>query len=486
MSLLRTSLVVLLIFVGAGLSGLLLLQHHGQALEAATRLCGDLETSGCAAVAASPFSSWQGVSVAAVGLFFYGSLLTLLLLSLLAGAEVRAGAGALVLGLVVLALLVDAMLLGVQFLAVGAFCSICLWTYAVNALLAVVLWPARRGVSALWRSLGLVEGRLALAGWALASLALALGLLSADQALAARGMPDAGQLLGAAPSTLPTPEPAVAEASPTASPAAELGAATPAASPAAPTLLTPPPGATTPPPVSAEPGELEAELARTRAELSRLQGILDDPQQLEAYLGDKALREFLAQKPASIELARTPSKGPGDAPVRVVEFSDFLCPFCRSLAGAFGQFLPQSQGRIQIYFKNYPLDKKCNPELQQTVHEGACEVALGAVCAHEQGRFWMYHDKVFSAPPANPTREDVLRIAREAGLDAAALEACLATPAAAETLAAQIREARQLRVQGTPSVFLNGKRLANLNNFVPAVNAELQRLGQKPIELPQR
>ena len=94
------------------------------------------------------------------------------------------------------------MLLGVQFLAVGAFCSICLWTYAVNALLAVVLWPARRGVSALWRSLGLVEGRLALAGWALASLALALGLLSADQALAARGMPDAGQLLGAAPSVI--------------------------------------------------------------------------------------------------------------------------------------------------------------------------------------------------------------------------------------------------------------------------------------------
>jgi protein-disulfide isomerase len=151
-----------------------------------------------------------------------------------------------------------------------------------------------------------------------------------------------------------------------------------------------------------------------------------------------------------------------------------MCPYCRNLAGAFSNYMSQSTDRVAIYFKNYPLDKDCNPALSRTVHEGACELALGAVCAHDQGKFWPYHDQVFSEPPPNATTDDVLRIATAAGLDADQMKTCLASPSASQTLTAQIEEAQRLEVRSTPTVFINGKRLAQIGSFLSAIQSELK------------
>ena len=158
-----------------------------------------------------------------------------------------------------------------------------------------------------------------------------------------------------------------------------------------------------------------------RAETKRLQGILDDPQKLEQYFADKAAKEYAEAKVEALDLKDTATTGASKAPVQVVEFSDFLCPFCRNLAAALHSFLPQSGDRLQVFFKNYPLDLACNPKLQRTVHAGACNLALGALCAQDQGKFWAYHDRAFAGVGESPKPEDVVRLAGEAGLDGAAL-----------------------------------------------------------------
>lgn len=120
------------------------------------------------------------------------------------------------------------------------------------------------------------------------------------------------------------------------------------------------------------------------------------------------------------------------------------------------------------------------------MHAGACWVALGGVCAQEQGKFWPYHDKVFGSTLTNPGRDDVVKLAGELGLNTSAFEACIASPLAKERVAADIQEARKVGVTGTPTVFINGKKLPGLNSFMVAIDKESKRLGLPPLQPPQQ
>jgi protein-disulfide isomerase len=223
----------------------------------------------------------------------------------------------------------------------------------------------------------------------------------------------------------------------------------------------------------------EARVAQEQAR--RLQEILDDPQKLDQYMAQKAAREFEQGPVNALELKGVPFKGPQEAPIRVVEFSDFLCPYCRQIAGAFNAYVPQAGNRVAIYFKNYPLEQSCNPKMTQTIHPGACGLAMGAHCANDQGKFWPYHDRVFGAPPKNPQAADIVGIAKAAGLDATAFEACLNAPQTRERLAAEIAEANKLKVDATPTLFINGKRLPRTSDFLQTVEREAARLGLPPL-----
>jgi protein-disulfide isomerase len=218
------------------------------------------------------------------------------------------------------------------------------------------------------------------------------------------------------------------------------------------------------------------------SEARRLQAILDDPHQLEHYFTDKAAREYAAAKVESPDLTDVPAKGPGEAPVKVVEYSDFLCPFCRNLAGALSSFLTQAGGRVQIFYKHYPLEKACNPNLQRTAHEGACLLAQGAICAQDQSKFWAYHDRVFARPMERATRADVTRFANEGGLDGAAFGACLDAPKTRDRLTAQIAEAKRVGVESTPTLLINGKKLPRINDFLQVVDKESQARGFAPMQ----
>jgi protein-disulfide isomerase len=136
---------------------------------------------------------------------------------------------------------------------------------------------------------------------------------------------------------------------------------------------------------------------------------------------------------------------------------------------------------VAVYFKHLPLDEACNDSIKGDFHVGACQLALGAVCAQEQGRFWAFHDKAFAAELSRPTLSDTVTLAAEAGLDYTAFERCMGTDAARARLAADVEEANQLGLRATPTIFVNGKRLDNLNSFLMAVNSESARLGLPPL-----
>ena len=448
-----------LCLAGAAVSGVLLGQHHGEPrlVSAANQACGEGQTSGCEEVARSSWSRFAGLPVAAYGLAFYLSLSLLLALALLAPADLRDTLAGLVVAALAAGLLVDLLLLGVQAFAIHAYCKLCILTYLLSAAALVALLPARRAARGALGAAGRPEGRLALAGWALGTLAVAGAVFAANATLGSRAARRQATLLG-------TPAPAARAAEPApppAHPGTPAATASPGASPEAPA------------------GPQDAKYWQERAQ--KLQSTLDDPQKLEAYFSEKAQREYDTTAPVAIDVASAPLRGPATAPARVVEFSDFMCPFCRNLAGALSQFVPQAGGRVAVYFMNYPLDNACNPKLPRATHPGACTVALGSICAHYQGKFDAYHDRVFSTELQNPQPADVVRLAGEAGLNAAALEGCLDDPKTKADLATQIAEGNRLGITATPTLYINGKKLPRINDFVPVVDKEARKKGFAPL-----
>jgi protein-disulfide isomerase/uncharacterized membrane protein len=460
----RTVAALCLCVAGVMVSGLLHLQHHGEgrAVSAVNQVCGEGGTSDCERVARSSWSSVGGLPVAALGLIFYTSLALLLALTLLVPGDLRPTlAGLAILGLA-LGLLVDLLLLGVQAFAVRAFCSLCILTYVLSALALFALLPAWRGALGLGPGLKRVEGRLAIAGWALGTFAVAGAVLAAEVALDYREQRRQLALLGAPAPLQPEPPP-VAEAEPA-----------------------PPPSESPDPEPTAASSDSSPEDAkaaeRWQQRAQELQETLDDPKKLEQYFAKKAQAEFESAQVEHIDLENVPVKGAADAPVQVVEYSDFLCPFCRNLALGLSQFVPQAGGRVAVYFKNYPLDTECNESLPRSTHPGACQLALGAICAHNQGRFEAYHDRVFGAEGLrNPGAADVIRLAGEAGLNAAAMRGCLDDPVTRQTLADQIAEGKRLDVRSTPTLYVNGKKLPRINDLLPLVDKEAQKSGFPPL-----
>jgi protein-disulfide isomerase len=204
---------------------------------------------------------------------------------------------------------------------------------------------------------------------------------------------------------------------------------------------------------------------------------------LPAKAQEKAKAPAPAVKPAAARAAAPAAgevkykgnqKGPADAPIKVVEFADFMCPGCRAASGALREYFTQHND-VNLTFKNFPLEKACNPGLGQTIHQGACELALGAVCAADLGAFWPYHDRIFSRAWEVATRQDVIDNGVAVGLDKVKLEACLNSADAKSKLAIQVKEGFETMVQVTPTLVVNGKRLNSPSEFTNTVEAERQK-----------
>jgi protein-disulfide isomerase len=147
------------------------------------------------------------------------------------------------------------------------------------------------------------------------------------------------------------------------------------------------------------------------------------------------------------------AKGPADAPVTIIEFSDYECPFCKRAEASVKQVLDAYPGKIRLVYRDYPLP----------FHSNAKPASISAVCAEKQGKFWEYHEKLFAAAALND--ETYKKIAGEVGLDTAKFEACLASPEAAAAVDKDTADGAAVGVRGTPAFFINGRMLSGAQPF---------------------
>jgi len=180
-------------------------------------------------------------------------------------------------------------------------------------------------------------------------------------------------------------------------------------------------------------------------------------------------REYLAkikknlaqQKPKVIEVKNRPVSGSEDAAVTVVEFSDFLCPFCAKASRYIKLAESSAHDTVRFVFRHLPLDKSCNRSVRSNVHPGACLLAEGAVCAYEQNKFWEYHDIAFETK-GSISRSVVMDIASTIGLDLKAFKSCLDSGRGLRVVKEDINAAINAGVRSTPTLFINGRGLSGV------------------------
>ncbi|HJL41591.1 MAG TPA: thioredoxin domain-containing protein [Myxococcales bacterium LLY-WYZ-16_1] len=148
---------------------------------------------------------------------------------------------------------------------------------------------------------------------------------------------------------------------------------------------------------------------------------------------------------ASFELEGRPFKGPKDAKVTVVEFSDFQCPYCSRAVPAVERLVKEFPEDVKVYFLHFPL----------SFHEQAMPAAMAAECAHRQGEFWPMHDKLFENQRALGD-DKYAAWAEEIGLDKDAFASCMDDAAVKKRVQRDMAMGRQAGVSGTPTFYVNG------------------------------
>lgn len=165
-----------------------------------------------------------------------------------------------------------------------------------------------------------------------------------------------------------------------------------------------------------------------------------------------------------------PMWGNPNAKVTVVEFSDFECPFCRFAALNLLPSLIDFKNDVRVVFVNYPLDQSCNANVQIKMHEHSCQAAVGAMCVFQQGQFWDFSEDVFRNQH-RISREMMLKLAAKHRLDVPLFTQCLDGQESLPMVTRDIDIGHGAKVQGTPSIFINGKILQHWR--VPAVVREV-------------
>jgi protein-disulfide isomerase len=168
------------------------------------------------------------------------------------------------------------------------------------------------------------------------------------------------------------------------------------------------------------------------------------------------------------DLEGRPSLGPKNAPVTVVEFSDFHCPFCKRVTPTMEELMKNFPGKIRRVWRHYPL----------AMHSGSDRTHEASECANEQGKFWEYHAKLFQTQGGPRNDDALLDLARQAGLKEKKFKECLSSGKYKGLIQQEIAKGNQVGVRGTPAFFINGQSVAGAQpygNFEKIVQSELSK-----------
>ena len=152
--------------------------------------------------------------------------------------------------------------------------------------------------------------------------------------------------------------------------------------------------------------------------------------------------------------ASAPALGPAGAPVTIVEFSDYQCPYCHRAQSTIDQVMSAYAGKVQLVHRDFPLD----------MHPQAFAAARASRCAGEQGRFWEYHDRLFEHQD-RLLPDDLREHAARVGLDAAAFDTCLAASTYAGRVRDGVAQGTGLGVSSTPTVYVNGRLISGAQPY---------------------
>jgi predicted DsbA family dithiol-disulfide isomerase len=156
--------------------------------------------------------------------------------------------------------------------------------------------------------------------------------------------------------------------------------------------------------------------------------------------------EIMLESPrvdVAIDLGRL--SGSADAPVHIVEFSDFECPYCRNAEKTIQAVVAKYGGKVSLTYRDFPLT---------SIHPSAQSAAEASRCAADQDKFWAYHDRLFTSPTLDVAR--LKDVAREIGLDQKKFDGCLDSGSKRAAVDADARAGRLAGVSGTPAFFING------------------------------
>jgi protein-disulfide isomerase len=167
-----------------------------------------------------------------------------------------------------------------------------------------------------------------------------------------------------------------------------------------------------------------------------------------------------------IPVGKSPVKGPADAPVTMVEFSDFQCPFCARATPLIDQVIQAYPTQLKFVYKEFPLP----------MHPNALPASRAALAAQRQGKYWEMHDKLFANQHALQP-DNLKQYAQDIGLDVPKFEQDMASPDVQQQINADMQLARQSGVTGTPTLYLNGKRVMNrsFDGIKQMIDAALQK-----------
>ena len=170
----------------------------------------------------------------------------------------------------------------------------------------------------------------------------------------------------------------------------------------------------------------------------------------------KQIREFVSkQTRVALDVTGDPMLGDPKAALQIVEFSDFLCPSCQRASKMNPILMANHRRDAVLIFKHFPLDTMCNDKVSRMVHPGACQLAAASECAHLQGKFWPFHDKVFEGAEHHAATQ-LDEVARAVGLDLTPFRTCLSSGQGMAAVKRDIAEAAKAKVMSPPTYVIGG------------------------------
>ena len=172
-----------------------------------------------------------------------------------------------------------------------------------------------------------------------------------------------------------------------------------------------------------------------------------------------------------------PGRGPEGAPVRIVEFSDFQCPFCAQSQTTLKRIMTDYGDRVRIVFRHFPLP----------MHADARLASEAAACAEKQGKFWPMHDQLF-ASQSNLARANLTVFADDAGLEEQSWSRCLDSGEGSAPVFRDMEEGAELGINATPTFFINGRLVVGrptYEAFRQVIDEELARAPRQPAQSPK-